>query len=551
MPDRQVFTGDRQVIRDVMMINKLHAAFVLSMIFLAVPVFAINYTSNIFHNNQTSLNVSISSTRNITTYVNVPINANITSALMNITNSTLSKQLNISSLFTYSGTFVIGDPAYYAYDSNWNTRLFTFTSYERYGYFNYTYDNIGFPSNIEIIFKASYGCGLTKSIYVYNISSGNYVLIWSDVSTGSVGDSIYQPVNITSSDFINNSVKISYYLHLPASAGCGVSFYESAFNMSYNLVKNLSMDTIGDNTIEWNNTGLLNGTSEAILNTTAMQNYISSCDPDIYGNCSVPITFSADDSGTIILSALQLNYTDNIINSSVSPNERIVSMPLDYSDTFSISITNNGYWAKAFTLGCEGMLCDNFSVTNNLANNVTNTVTYGNSTSILVTVNPRDSDVYAGLWTGNISINGSGKVNQIILTYTLGASSSGFSGIIGGGGGGGIEYIKPNCTEGFVVYFNPLKNQYECLPSNVPIMEAESFLTDTPVIAGLSIFSTMLTLLTIYFIYSFIKTRKIIYVIGIGAMLLLMFVTIEGTILYTQVNNTFNEIGNQAASVIP
>jgi len=550
-----------------MMINRLLCA--IAVILLAMPIaFATTYTNNAFNDSTTAKNLTSTGNENQTVYINIPINANVTSAYLKLTGHSIVTGVNDSDTGiggSYTGWTISND--------TWGSQGFKVST---------IYDTMELEY-INLLLERDYSlCSLGNVTVSIREANGTFSPIGSDlvnitfpISDLLAGGNHYwvNPIymNLTMDSTLNYSVILRHEGDL--SAGCFLRWRAKDVGDTTYYSKNLgstwvsqgwtTVDTVVyvntstmnayiemgtlDGNYEWNYTTKFNITSTADLNISAIQSYLDSCSPDSNGNCSVPLLLHSDTAGKIELSSLTVNYTDVFVWANTTPTSRNVYMPVSQSDSFTVAITNKGYFPKSFLVSCEGSsFCSNITITTTLSGNTTSSLDYLESHEFTITATPTETAKAGVTYYGNITINGSGTINRIPLTYVLSAAPSGG----GGGGGGGVREIIPECPDGYEAVRNPATRQYECIASPVPLLEAENFLLNYPVVLGLSLWTIILTLIAGYMLITYNRTRQLTYLLGLAAIIFLAVLTVPLP-LFTNADNILNSIANQTAQVIP
>lgn len=513
-----------------MMIIKKTVVCIVFLLALATPVLSTSYTYSEFNDSTSSKNLTFTGGDNQTAYFNLPLNANITSG-----------QITLTGIMSWcyqesANTVSCGQSSAGAYESSTE---FNDGDWDNYATGSSLISNWSKPENAtQAKYQTKMNYGISDTI-TYNATLPD--------------ECFNQDVIILNVSYSSFDVKTSYYCWNGSAFGNGTALspfadygnnydmYEEAmwWNISSNFPYNAYLETgTADGTYDWNYTDLFNTSEITTLNTTSLQAYLNSCTPDSNGNCTIPLVIHSDNNATMLVSNIQLNVTDVFVWANTTPTSRIVSMPYNYQDSFTITVTNKGYFAKSFVFGCVGAICSSFSITTTLSNNQTDALDYDESASFTVIINPHDDEVSAGLsYTGNLTINGSGVINIIPLQYLLGSAAAGGT----GGGGGGTTFIEilPDCPEGYEQSRNPINGTWECIASPVPLREAETFLLEYPVIFGLSLWTIILGIITTYMIYSFTVTRQYIYIVGACFIAFLWLLTMP-TYLYTALDNILN-----------
>lgn len=534
----------------MMIINK-SLCFLAFFLALAVPAFAYtNYTYNTFNDNLTSKNFTFMNDQNITSYFNIPINANMTTAQITVKGYPLrhcyQESADESTLCggLSTGSYSISDDYN---DGNWSGDYTNMETYSAIINYSKPADSIGAYFQLKYGFVVE-GFPIGENVTINNTISEE-CFSQTDILVNLTGK---QAGGIAVQTLIISCWNGTAYTEMNSTTTY-FNVYEEGiwWDMNNTLYTNNTYIEIGtdDNNREWNNTGKMNKTfSSSDVNITPVKNYLASCIPDNSGNCTIPFLIHSDTGGVIEVSALQLNFTDVFVWVNTTPTSRTVSMPLSYSDSFAIVVTNKGAFTKSFTIGCEGSLCTYFSVTNNLASNMTDQLDYNEASSFTATCDPIDDSVSAGsTYKGNITVNNSDTLNKIALEYYLGMAA----GVGGSVGGGGTKYVQliPECPEGYEAVKNPVNGTYECIITPVPLLEAENFLLEYPVLFGFSLWTIIISLLSGYMIYRFTQTKQLTYGIG-AAMLIFIWAITMPTGLYIAFDNILNSTSSGALNAL-
>ncbi|HDD44267.1 MAG TPA: hypothetical protein ENG63_05340 [Candidatus Desulfofervidus auxilii] len=303
-----------------------------------------DYTLNTFNNSLSKENLTFTGNQNITRYIRLSKNANVTSAYLNIKGEGCKTPFNDSYNQSYEsfdaqveGISSVDNPSN-AYDENWSTYCLMYISngLEQLNLteeFNVTVQGDGIKK-IKFIYKmnSGTGCGGVNlyyhaKLYIYNYTSSSYDLMCDRQHDYYVGGIVIDECEFGfSPDYNSSTGTIKAKLVMEKNDDCNAGnfrIYEMNvtyiyYNISY--LSNLYIDVADSGGVhEWNWTGNFtpdNGTQTVNLNATLINNYLSTCTPDSEGYCNVPILFHSDSTGILEVSNIEINYT--ISNSSNS-----------------------------------------------------------------------------------------------------------------------------------------------------------------------------------------------------------------------------------------
>ena len=399
-----------------------------------------NYIVNKFNNSLSKETLTFIGSQNITRYIRLPKNANVTSA-----------HLKVASLYTYQNQNFYGINITEISASGWlsssdfedfmkfsnakKTSAHNVNGEQEINYtltFNSEIDNITFKHSFWSVNYPDNKAGWTwvyRRMKFYNYTSNTYQTVYEEnTSIGDFGRCYIKiwTVNITPDFISNNTIKINYYMKeydpRPADSisqccvscdGEDTAYVNSAF-INF-LVKakmypsNLYIQSANSSGVaEWSWTGEFtsdNGTQTVDLNATLINNYLSTCTP-VKGYCNVPILFHSDSTGLLEVSDIEVNYS--ILSKSSTSRSIII-------DTIPPTIN----WLK--------LIVDNLGKNNSISLIVNaydlhiNTAKFDTITSSSWSNNQTTLDIYDLLsQSGHVYVNDlATNLNSYFLNYTL------------------------------------------------------------------------------------------------------------------------------------
>jgi len=131
-------------------------------------------------------------------------------------------------------------------------------------------------------------------VTTYTISSAGYDVGWDSATTPPTGG--HWMIRAEAVNFTRITEYVVYSIWAP---------------------NNTYIDTTGNGNRDWSNTGELTSLQTAYLNTTSINNYLSTCTPT-NGYCNVPFILHSDNSGIVQVNGI--SFTNNSISTTISAN---------------------------------------------------------------------------------------------------------------------------------------------------------------------------------------------------------------------------------------
>ncbi len=325
------------------------------------------------------------------TYIKVPKNATVTSAVMNVGYEEYAGTTLIDDsedAYGCSGSFA--QPCTNAVDENWGTQAqcySTFSDPERH-WSCYVYENYTFPSGVSaadwtFLYDLEYRAKIKIDYFSY--ATNDWENIYS-VTGGLDGIHPSSPITI----FLpNNAIGDTLQIRTNFSSRGTPGSYSKArykegevtwhfYNVIYNYPTNLSIDTANDGITDWSMPGELNSANPyqpVDLNITAIQNYVDSNSAD--GFVLVPLVISSDTAGVVQLDALSVKYHSSHSNSKEY-----------YYNTKLTSLANGRHNVTVYASDVAGNMNSStvyFTVTVDVPPTTTTTTTTTTSTTVQMT----------------------------------------------------------------------------------------------------------------------------------------------------------------------
>jgi hypothetical protein len=180
-------------------------------------------------------------------------------------------------------------------------------------------------------------------LVAFNTSSDGWTIITSSLLTEFVSNA-YKTDNLTSFG-INKTNELAGTYWFNAKEMKTLAGYEyadeSRLVIYYNCTSNITIDSGDDGINDYINTTYFKGSETINLNTTAINNYLSTCSADSNGLCNVPFNISSDSAGKLKISAINITFEQE--NSNMSQ----LILYIDNGDDYTI------YWNESFVIGCH------------------------------------------------------------------------------------------------------------------------------------------------------------------------------------------------------
>lgn len=391
--------------------NKKYLSLIIGILSLIVLVGAIQITN--FDGYGTNYNLTFSGDSNITRNISIYKNANVTSAVMNLSgyeleiNETEQDTANDTDWLNSSALSYLFSPQY-AYDGNWVTNAqvksdgltgTTFSPRIAYIYENFTIPVNNFKANITSKYRAyttgSGGCLATVTLQCKN-STDSYITVFIDSATNDATTHT-NTFEINDDCITSSTLDIRTTLYIRDATGtsaCDSSkymdaqYYESKILWYAGSFPNDSYIQI-NNTQIWNHTGEFNSTFSpnktsdfsSTLNT-ALNGGLCDCDGcSLSGdNCSINFTFHSDTAGVLEYSTIDINWLE-----STNPNLTITKPTGEYTTSvipYNVSTSDDyatdfcTYWVMRgasvevanTTVNCSSEITGNLSVSSQNTN---------------------------------------------------------------------------------------------------------------------------------------------------------------------------------------
>jgi len=288
-----------------------------------------NVTLSTFNDGTKTKDFVYDSPKTITGYFELPKTAIVNNATVNVTGKQSVSALEGCTAITNGWSFYTD-----ACDSDYSTSAMLGSNHAGYIIQNYT---IGADAtNIEYI--KWYGriivfVGGTRGAYIYNFTDDTWDLF--DNSLPSI-PTYYSNVTVAGSNmtdyYQDDMIRIKIYGDLGDMDQ--INYYEGWLNVK--MYPHASyIDVSGDGDVEWIENGDFNITNTTDDFGSELSDYLSTCTPDSFGYCLIPINLKSD-GGTLTIDNIEINYTQQY--NPITLNTTAISYYLNNSNDETVNV---------------------------------------------------------------------------------------------------------------------------------------------------------------------------------------------------------------------